>query len=41
MWVVASMITSVGIIDGGGIVGTFDVDGLELKDVSMGMVEGE
>ena len=41
MQVVASMITSVGVIDGLGIAGMFDVDGAELEDASMGMAEEE
>ena len=41
MRVVASTITSAGVIDGVGIVGTFDVDGVELEDASMGMAEEE
>ena len=41
MGVVASAITSAGVIDGVGIAGMFDMDGVELKDVSMGMAEEE
>ena len=41
MRVVASAITSVGVIDGVGVAGMFDMDGAELEDASMGMAEEE